>query len=140
MSQFVSRHGTASAGSSEVFAFVTDLRNFGQFIHSGSVSNMNLSREECSFTVPMVGKVFVRLAEKVEYTKVVFDGDALKKNDFVLTLHIGEINNSASDVQVELMADLNPIMKMMAVKPINQFLERLMDELEKFRGWKDLKV
>ena len=43
------------------------------------------------------------------------------------------------DVQVILSADLNPMMKMMAAKPIRQFLEMLVHEMENFRGWKEIK-
>jgi len=38
---------------------------------------------------------------------------------------------------VLMTAELNPIMKMIAVKPINQFLEMLINEMEGFSGWKD---
>jgi hypothetical protein len=40
-------------------------------------------------------------------------------------------------VKVTLGADLNPMMKMMAVKPIRQFLEMLIDEMEKFTDWRN---
>ena len=38
----------------------------------------------------MLGTVTVRLAEKEKFNKVVFNGDALKKNDFSLTLYISD--------------------------------------------------
>ena len=44
-----------------------------------------------------------------------------------------------ADVKVTLSADLNPMMKMMASKPIGQFLEMLINEMESFRGWKETK-
>jgi len=37
-----------------------------------------------------------------------------------------------------LSADLNPVMKMMAAKPINQFLETLINEMESFRDWRSI--
>jgi hypothetical protein len=83
----------------------------------------------------MLGTVSVRLAEKEKCNKVVFMGDALKKNDFSLTLDISDNLNKTADVKVKLSADLNPMMKMMATKPIGQFLEMLINEMENFRGW-----
>ena len=38
-----------------------------------------------------------------------------------------------------LSADLNPMMKMMASGPINQFLEILINEMENFRDWENIK-
>jgi hypothetical protein len=43
-----------------------------------------------------------------------------------------------ADVKVMLSADLNPVMKMMVAKPINQFLETLINEMESFRDWRSI--
>jgi len=87
----------------------------------------------------MLGTVTVRIAEKEKYKKVVFSGDALKKNDFSITLVISDNAESPADVRIMLSADLNPIMKMMAAKPIVQFLEMLVNEMESFRDWGNIK-
>jgi carbon monoxide dehydrogenase subunit G len=139
LSYFESRSGKVSCSAEEVFAFVTDIRNFERFIPQGTISNWNSEKESCSFSVSMLGTVNVRLSEKKEYTKVVFNGDALKKNDFSLTLNISENTGNNADVRVILNADLNPMMKMIATKPIGQFLEMLINEMESFRDWKNIK-
>ncbi len=139
LSYFESRSGRLTCNAEEVFAFVTDIRNFEQFIPDGTITNWNAKIESCSFRVSMLGTVTVRLSEKEKYNKVVFTGDALKKNDFSLTLNISENVKSLTDVKVLLSADLNPMMKMMAKKPIGQFLEILINEMESFRRWKDIK-
>jgi carbon monoxide dehydrogenase subunit G len=139
LSYFHSRSGKLSCTAEEVFTFVTDVRNFEQFIPEGSVNNWIADRESCSFSVSMIGTVSVMLSEKEKYKKVVFNGDALKKNDFSLTLNISGNVNEPAEVKVALSADLNPLMKMMAVKPINQFLEMLIKEMESFRDWNKIK-
>jgi hypothetical protein len=139
LSYFESSHGNVTCSAEEFFAFVTDIRNFEQFIPANTISNFKADKEQCSFSVSMLGTVSVRLEEKEPYAKVVFSGDALKKNDFLLTVKIADGNNGLPDVQVILSADLNPMMKMVAVKPIRQFLEMLVHEMENFRGWKETK-
>jgi hypothetical protein len=135
LSYFESRSGHLSCNAKEVFEFVTDIRNFERFIPKGAINSWNAEKEFCSFTVSMIGTVTVRLAEKEKYTKVLFTGDALKKNDFSLTLNISDNSFNPADVKIGLSADLNQIMKMMAVKPINQFLEMLINQMENFRDW-----
>jgi hypothetical protein len=54
-------------------------------------------------------------------------------------LHITDSDKAHPEVQVILSADLNPMMKIVAVKPIRQFLEMLVNEMENFRGWTDIK-
>ena len=119
----------------EVFKFVTDIRNFERFIPKGIISNWIAEKESCSFSVSMLGTVTVRLAEKENFTRVVFDGDALKKNNFSLVLLISDKDKNPAEVKVTLSTDLNPMMKMMAANPIAQFLEMLIKEMENFRDW-----
>lgn len=139
LSRFESRTGNLSTTAEECFAFVSDIRNFERFIPRESISNWQSDRESCSFSVSMLGTVSIRIAQKEEYCKVVFKGDALKKNDFELVLHILDNINKPAHVMVVLNADLNPMMKMIAAKPIGQFLEMLIKEMENFTGWKEIK-
>jgi hypothetical protein len=135
LSNFESRSGKLTANAEAVFAFVTDIRNFERFAPKGTINNWAAEKESCSFSVSMVGTVTVRIAEKDEFNKVIYEGDALKKNDFTLTLHISDNLANPAEVRVVLSADLNPIMKMMVSKPIIQFLEMLIHEMEIFREW-----
>ena len=135
ISYFESRSGKLTCDAEEAFTFVTDIRNFERFIPKGSINNWQSEKDSCSFNVSMFGIVSFRLAEKDKFNRVVFDGDALKKNDFSLVLHISDNGKKPADVKVSLNADLNPMMKIMAVKPIRQFLEILIKEMENFSGW-----
>ncbi len=138
ISQYESRSGNLSCTSKEAFDFVTDIRNFEQFIPDGSINNWQSGKETCSFSVSMIGTISVRILKKEPFNKVIFDGDALKKNDFTLILHISERPHHNAEVKVLLEAELNPVLKMMANKPINQFLEMLISEMENFKDWKNI--
>ena len=139
MTNYESRPGNLTGTAEEVYNFVTDIRNFERFIPKGVINNWNAEKESCSFGVSMLGTVTLRLAEKEKYTKVVYTGDALKENDFSLVLFISDKVKNQAQVKFTLSADLNPMMKMMAAKPISQFLEMLIKEMENFRSWKDTK-
>jgi hypothetical protein len=140
ISHFESRQGKLSCNAEEVFNFVSDIRNFEQFVPEGTISNWQAEKESCSFSVSMLGTVTFRLAEKEKYNRVVFNGDALKKNDFSITLYISANDDKRAGVHLTLDADLNPMLKMMAAKPIAQFLEMLVSEMERFSGWKDINM
>jgi hypothetical protein len=119
-----------------VFDFVTDIRNFEQFIPDGTINGWQPGKDECSFNVSMVGSVSVRIEKKEPYSRVVFSGDALKTNDFSLILNIRDNPDNTAEVKVLLEAELNPMLKMLANNPINQFLEILIREMENFKGWR----
>jgi carbon monoxide dehydrogenase subunit G len=139
LSHFESRTGRLNCTAEEVFRFVTDIRNFERFVPRRTVTNWSAEKESCSFSVPMAGKVKVRLAGTQEYSKVMFNGDALKEDDFTLFLDISDKNNSKTEVKVSLAADLNPMIKVMASAPVNQFLEMLVKELEGFSDWSNIR-
>ncbi len=75
--------------------------------------------------MPKAGAIIIRL---------IFEGDALKKNDFSLILNINNGLTNSAEVKVLLEAELNPMLKMMAKKPIQQFLEILDYRDGKFKG------
>ena len=139
LSYFESRSGTMKSCSEDVFGFVTDMRNFERFVPQGTVSNWQADKESCSFSVSMLGTVSLRITDKEMFRKVVYYGDALKKNDFSLVMIISGEGSGNAEVKISLNADLNPMLKVMATKPIAQFLDMLICEMEKFDGWKDIK-
>ena len=139
ISCFESRSGRLKCSAQEVYSFVIDIRNFEQFVPQGTIDNWQAGKETCSFSVSMLGTVTFRLAEKEMHSRVLFVGDAMKKEDFSLLLDITNNDQKPADIKVSLNIDLNPMFRMIAVKPINQFLESLISKMENFSGWKEIK-
>jgi carbon monoxide dehydrogenase subunit G len=138
ISYYESRPGKLSCSPEEAFTFITDLRNFKRFVREGAISNWNAERESCSFSASMIGTVKVRLTDKEAGKKVVFQGDALSKNDFTINVDLSGNSPETAELKLSLSASLNPFMKMMAEKPIRQFLDMLIKEIEAFREWNDI--
>lgn len=139
-SYFESRKGVVEGTAEEVYNFVSDIRNFEQFIQKETVTNWHSEGESASFKIPMLGSVSFRITEKERYNKVSFAGDALKDNDFSLTLNITGNGMGKSEIMIFMHADLNPLLQTMAAKPIAQFLEKLVAGMEAFKGWKNIKT
>jgi hypothetical protein len=133
--KFESRTGSLSCTTSEVFNFITDIRNFEQFIPEGKIEDWQASADRCSFRVPPVGIASVSLTEKYPYSLVSYSGNAMKENDFKLIIHIIENDRKLAEVKLVLSVVLNPFLKMMASDPIERFIEKLISEMEKFKKW-----
>jgi hypothetical protein len=136
-SKYVSRTGKLSCTSSGLFAFITDIRNLGQFIPEGSIRNWHANSDSCSFSVPPLSNVKVWISEKKPYSLVCFSADALKKDDFKLEVQIRENTDKLAEVKLILTADLNPMITMMVSGPIEKFLEILISEMERFEKWNE---
>jgi carbon monoxide dehydrogenase subunit G len=137
MSEFESRKGSLSCTPEEIFDFMTDIRNFRQFVPDGNIDNIKVDKDSFSFRIPQMGKVDLHLSEKEPFSRVKYKGTALQSQDFALHLNITCNTSGKAEVNVKLTADMNPIMKMVAAEPVKRFLEVLINEMEKFRGWKN---
>ena len=133
--KFESRPGKLSCKPYEFFSFITDIRNFKQFIPEGSLNNWKASPESCSFQVSPLGTVNVRITDQAPFSFVSYYGDVFKKNDFNLVVHIIENEIKMTEVRLIVTAELNPVLRMMATGPVNTFLEKLISEMEKFEKW-----
>lgn len=135
ISEFESRTGQIACTQKEAFGFFTDIRNFNRFIQAGTILNWHSDAESCSFEVSQLGRVNLKITEKDPFGRVVFSGDALQQAEFTITLHINENGIESSKVKVGMKAEMNPLLKMVAARPIEIFLEKLIGEMERFEGW-----
>ena len=137
-SEYKSRVGILSCSPGEAFYFATDIRNLKRFIPAGSISNLKVEQDSCSFDVSMLGTVNLAISEKVAPDKVIYSGEALNVNDFSVILDIKNTENNKAKANITFLADINPLFKMVAEKPIAQLLESIINGMEKFDGWKDV--
>ena len=136
--KYLSRTGHLKGSPQEVFEFVSDMRNFKQFIPSKSIDDLYISRESCSFKAAPVGTININLIEKDPYSRIKYKGTLLQVQDFSMNLDIKEDINKKAEVIMTVEARMNPFLKIMAEKYIEKFLEIIIDEMEKFRDWKGL--
>jgi carbon monoxide dehydrogenase subunit G len=133
--EFVSPAGTIKAGTTLVYNFVSDIRNFSRFIPEESVKNWVADAESCSFEINPVGSVTVKLTEKNPASLVKFEGVALQNTAFRIWVQLKDSEPTVTRFRIVLRAELNPFYKMMASNAINNFLEKLVKEIEKVEGW-----
>jgi hypothetical protein len=139
-STFQSRIAKLKCSAEEFYYFITDIRNFSRFIPADTFNNIDIRQDACSFNAGMLGEVNVSITEKIMFSKVVFKGDAVQIKNSSIIVSIGESSDGSADVIVTLIAEMNPFLKMIAADPVNKFLEKLVDEMEKFGDWTNTKA
>ena len=112
----------------EIYNFLSNFNNF-QKLMPEQVTNWQSTEEEGSFTIAGMASLGMKIAEKTPHSliKVIRNGKA--PFDFGLDCIIKESSPGQSSVQLAFDADLNPMMKMMAVKPLTNFLNLLVGKL-----------
>lgn len=135
ISQFRSRTARLTCTGEEFFNFITDLRNFGQFIPAGSVSQWKADVSSCSFSMTPVGEVTLRITSSTPFSNVSFSGIVLVTTEFMLQVSIAADYNGKAEVKLIMESELNPMLKVMATGTIERFLETLVTGMENFKGW-----
>jgi len=135
MTRFDSRTAKVNQAPEVIFDFATDLRNFSRFVPASSFTDLEFNQNSCSFRADTLGTVTVQLKEKIMYNKIVFTGNALLQNDFLITVFLQETPDKYSEIKLSFEAEMNPFLKMAASEPVRQFLDVLVKEIEKFDGW-----
>ncbi|MCF8221691.1 MAG: SRPBCC family protein [Bacteroidales bacterium] len=134
--KYESRIGKIKSGAKEVFDFVTDMRNFKQFLPERTIQNWEAGRDECSFEVSPVGTSKINIVRTDPDHTVKYAGHGLNNTEFYLWVQLKEIEENDTRVRLTIKAGLNPAMKMVANKPIKDFLDKLVKGMEDFEDWK----
>lgn len=123
---------TVAKTAAEVYEFLSDFNHFKDLMPE-QVTNWQSTENECSFTIAGMASLGMKLAEKVPHSliKAVRHGSA--PFDFTLSCKI-EDKGAACNVQLVFDADLNPMLKMMAERPLTNFLNILVDRLKGMNG------
>jgi len=112
-----------------IFDFLSDFNNFEQLMPD-RVENWESNEKTCSFTISGLASLGMEIIESTpnSFIKMKDFGKVPFKFDFLVNI---EKQDDNCYVNLVFDADLNTMLKMVAVKPLKNFLNMLLDELEK---------
>lgn len=110
--------------SENIFNYLSDFRNFEKLMPS-QVTNWTATNDECSFTLNGMATIGMKIVEKIPFQKIVINSNGKVPFDFQLFVYITEKGAAKSVGQIVFESNLNPMMKMMVVKPLGNFFNML---------------
>ncbi len=128
---YKSRTGKTPYPAEQVYAFLSDFRNFEHLIPEEKVGSWQTDGETCSFDLPGVGRVGLEYIEKKPHSSIRISGDSSAKIPFTLAITIRE-EEEESSVELTLEASLNVFIRALAEKPLQEFLEIMISHIEAF--------
>jgi carbon monoxide dehydrogenase subunit G len=128
MTRLESEKVTVNKTAKEIFDFLCDFNNFKRLMPE-QVVDWKSTTDECTFTIKGMATLGMKIVEKTPNTliRVVKNGSA--PFDFTLSCMIEDLQSQCA-VQLAFDADLNPMLKMMASKPLTNFLNLLVHKLK----------
>ena len=123
---------TINAGQETVFEFLSDFNNFEQLMPE-QVTNWKSDTESCTFTIQGMTTITMRFARKEPFhtIEVKPEGKTPIKFNLLLKLFESEDDSKKTTGIVEIDADLNPMMAMIARKPLENLVNVMADRLNK---------
>ena len=101
-----------------LFDYMSDFNNFKHLLPSEKIENFTCTSDQCSFGIKGMTPLTIKLKNKINPSQITFETSGLAK--FIFTLHIHLLENQSNHVQLE--GDMNPFIKVMAEKPLNDLI------------------
>lgn len=120
-----------SGSKADTFSFLSDLNNIGTLMPE-QVEDWECDGQSCSFKIKGMASLGMKYEEKVADSKIVLSEEGKSPFPFRLICDIAEDDSSSgSTLQLTLEAELNPMMEMLAKKPLKNFLDLLAAEYKR---------
>ena len=126
--QYSSKHGIVSRTQAELYMAFTDMRNFVSMLPEDKRKDITADYDTISTTVQgfAIG-VKVTRREPYMYIELQDNGAPFK---FMVSLHFDEAEEPGkTDFHIDLLADLNLMMKMMIGNKLKEALDKMVDGL-----------
>lgn len=128
-----SRIGKIQAKDERVYQLVSDFNNLKNFALPDTVKDFTADSDSCSFNVEKMGNFSMKIIEREPFKLVKIENGAGMPFSFNLWIQLKSVSDIDTRVKVTLKAELNAMLKMMAKKPLTQFVDSLVDRLESIR-------
>ncbi len=125
-----SRVGKIQASEQKVYELISDLNNLQNFVPPENVKDFVADTDSCSFSVNNMGTFAMQVVEREPHKLVKIGNGEGMPFKFNLWVQLKSVSETETRVKVTLKAELNAMMKMVAKKPLTQFVGTLVDRLE----------
>ena len=121
-----SQYVDSSKSEQEFFCIVSDMRNIPALLPEQAI-NVQANEDNLSFTVQGMGSIALRVSQRVTYSLVQLVPVGKTPFPFVLSIKIAGLGTNCR-VMYEIDAELNPLMAMMAKRPLQNLVDMMADK------------
>ena len=127
-----SKIGKLYYSDERIYNFLTDFNNFKHLIPPDKVKNWQSDDSSCRFTIDPVGETGVRIVEKEPHKLIKLANLEESKLNFFFWVQLKMVAENDTRIKLTIEAEISPMIQMMAKKPLQDFLDKLVDQLSKF--------
>lgn len=113
-----------------LYAFMADLRNYEPLMPD-QVEQWTATTDECSFKVQSLGSIKLRIESKEMNSRINIRPNGNLPFDMSMVCFLNQADEQNSNIQIVISANLSPMYKMMAERPLNNLVNLMVENLEK---------
>lgn len=123
---FKSEYVDTSKGEKEFFALASDMTNVPALLPEQAI-NVKANADTLAFTVQGMGSITLSVSQRVPYSLVQLVPVGKMPFPFVFSIHIASTGDRCR-VMFEIDAELNPLMAMMAKRPLQNLVNMMAEK------------
>ncbi len=131
MTEFVSEVKTIPYGEEAIFSTLSDLNNLEKVkdkIPQEKINEVAFDRDSCSFSVNPIGKVKFSIIEREPFKTIKFKADD-SPIGITMWVQLKQVTDNETKMKMTVKADLNPFIKPMVSKPLQDGINKIADIL-----------
>ena len=118
-----------SKSQTEIYEFLSDFNNFENLMPE-NVSNWESTADECSFSVKGMASIGMAISDRMPDEQILISSTPKSPFRFNLNCFVENVDETQSITQLVFEAELNPVIQMMAEKPLTNLFELIIDKLK----------
>ena len=132
MQKIESRTGHLAHDDQKVFDFISDFTHFNSFIPADKVTGWEADTDSCKFTVAGIGMAGMKIIQREPSTLIKIVSDEKTPIRFTMWIQLKNIAPGSTKVKLTIEPDVNKAIMYMVEKPLKEFINSLVDRMEKF--------
>lgn len=129
MTTIKSKEVAVNQSSEKIFSFLRDLNNLEKLMPADRIKDWKSDKDECSFQIKGLAKIGMKYNKEEAPALLQLVSTTDKPFPFHLNIYLKE-NGDQTNSQLIFEGDMNPMLSMMAKKPLTNFFDMLADNLK----------
>lgn len=132
MTRIESNKVTINCKAEECYEYLTDLNNYQDLLPQDKISNWESDEKKCSFKIQKTYKLELIYVNGLPNSEIHLASGEKSPFKFTLNINVQEIGDKCI-AQLVCDADINPFLKMMIEKPLNNLFDYMANRLVKVK-------
>ncbi len=131
--RLVSKTGVLQYPDERIYNFLSNFNNFNNLIPKDKIQDWQSDENSCSFRINPVGAIGIKIIEKEPFKFIKFTNSENSGLSFNFWVQLKKQDENTTYVKLTLDVQLNRMLEMLVSKPLQEFLDKLVDEMGRYR-------